>query len=140
MYYHTRKVRKSYRKIPKLSVCAFCDPHHQVKRIVLETTHAFVIENMVHYSQWEMRKVMDHLMVIPKKHVTHLQQLSKDEQSDIIDLIASYESKGYDIFARSPDSQSRSVPHQHTHLIKTDRKIGRALLFLRKPHILWRLP
>lgn len=140
MYYHYRRVRKAYRKIPKLDLCPFCDPHNQAQRIVEESEHAYVIENMVHYSQWEMRSVVDHLMIIPKRHVTNLQELTKAERSDIIDLMAKYETKGYDIFARSPISKSRSVPHQHTHLLKTDGKPGRALLFLRKPYILWRLP
>lgn len=140
MYYHFRSVRKSYRKIPKLAVCPFCDPHNQAQRIAEETKHAYVIENMVHYSQWEMSRVLDHLMIIPKRHVTSLQQLTKAERADIMDLIIAYEAKDYDVFARSPGSKTRSVPHQHTHLLRTAHKPGRALLFLRKPYILWRLP
>lgn len=141
MYYHFRKTRKRYSSFERPEKCQFCTPQNDAKRIVAETEHAFVIENRTHYDQWELRRVIDHLLIIPKRHVLGLNELQADERADIMDIIAEYEGvKGYEIYARSPKSASRSVAHQHTHLIKTDHQPGRGMFFLKKPYILWRIP
>ena len=137
MYYQYRRTRKKYFSFPKTDECQFCNPHKHSQQIFLETEHAYVIPNRTFYDHWELRKVADHRMVIPKKHVQTLGDLSKEELADIIGIIAEYESNNYEIYARSPNSSSRSVPHQHTHLIKTDVKPRRGLFFLNKPYILW---
>ena len=137
--HHLRKTHKRYKSYGPSQGCDFCDAEHTAPRIVQELEHAYVIPNRTFYDVWEMRRVTDHLLIIPKRHVLHLSQLSKAERADIINAMAQYEAEGYQIYARSPDSGARSVPHQHTHLIKTDNRPGRALLFLRRPYILWRL-
>ena len=136
MYYHNRKAWKQYKSFPTATACPFCDPKERHERIILENQHAYVIDNRVHYSQWELRAVTDHLMVIPKKHVGSLAELDAAEQAGVIALIARYESQSYDVFARSPRSLSRSVHHQHTHLIKTADTPARGLLFLRRPRVM----
>lgn len=143
MYYHNRKTKRRYVKLAKKpsGVCDFCHPITHANNIITETTHAFVIENRVHYDQWELSRVIDHLLVIPKRHVLHLSELNAEERADIMDIIADYEgNKHYEIYARSPVSVTRSVPHQHTHLIKTDHRPKRGLIFFKKPYILWRIP
>lgn len=140
MYYHYRKTRQKYKSHAPAQTCDFCDPKRQAAQVIAETKHAFVIDNRTHYDQWEMSRVLDHLLVVPKRHVLHLNELQAAERADIMDILADYEgTKHYEIYARSPISATRSVAHQHTHLIKTDHKPGRALLFLRKPYIVWRL-
>lgn len=138
MYYHSRKTRKRYNSFPAATECHFCDPQTHAEGIALETAHAHVVINRTFYDQWELRRVVDHLLVLPKRHVLSLQELNEAERLDIMNIIADYEGKGYEIYARSPVSHTRSVPHQHTHLIKTGGKTGRGLLFWRKPYILLR--
>jgi diadenosine tetraphosphate (Ap4A) HIT family hydrolase len=137
MYYHFRKTRNRYIGFPKSDDCHFCDPEKNSERIIETTEYAHVIPNRTFYDQWELRKVVDHAMIIPKRHVLSLSELSAEERLDIMNLVAEYEGKGYEIYARSPVSLSRSVPHQHTHLIKTEPKVGRGLFYLSKPYILW---
>ncbi len=137
MYYQYRRTRKKYFGFPHTDECQFCLPRKYSNQIFQETEHAYVIPNRTFYDHWELRKVVDHRMVIPKKHAQTLGDLSKEERADIMDIIADYESRDYEIYARSPNSSSRSVPHQHTHLIKTEAKPGRGLFFLDKPYILW---
>jgi diadenosine tetraphosphate (Ap4A) HIT family hydrolase len=137
MYYHYRKTRKKYASFPPATDCQFCDPHKHAAAIHQETPHAYVIANRTFYDQWELRKVTDHRMIIPKRHVHTLSELSAEERVDIIDIIADYESRGYEVYARAPTSTTRSVQHQHTHLIKAEPKTARGLFFLHKPYILW---
>jgi len=83
-------------------------------------------------------EVTDHLMIVPKKHVESLHDLTSKEKIDIIDLIATYEKKGYNVYAREKGNATKSVPHQHTHLIKTKNKRASFVLYLRKPYFLLR--
>lgn len=90
--------------------------------------------NRVFYDIWEYRDVEDHLLLIPNRHVRSLNDLNKQEQAEIIQLIGEYEDKGYNVYARAKDSTMRSVGHQHTHLIKTKHRIARFSLFIKKPY------
>lgn len=137
MYHHDRQAHKKYLSFPRSNSCDFCDPPGKFKKIIAETAHAWIVENRVAYTQWELRKVTEHLMVFPKSHVLTLNELSQDARIDIINVMAQYEADGYEIYARAPTSSTRSVPHQHTHLIKAEPKIGRGLLYWGKPRILW---
>jgi diadenosine tetraphosphate (Ap4A) HIT family hydrolase len=135
--YHYRKTRKMYKSFPKAAHCHFCDVR-EMKEILEETEYARVIRNRVSYDIWEMRKVIDHLMVIPKRHARSLNDLTDPERLDIMKLLGKYEADHYNVYARSIESMTRSVDHQHTHLIKTTSKLGKVLIFLHKPYILIR--
>lgn len=132
--YHYRKTRKAYKSYPKHPECEFCDFNDIAEKIIEETDHARVIKNRVFYDIWEMRDVTEHLMIVPKRHVKKLKELSDEEKLDIMNTIARYEALGFNIYAREPNSLSRSVAHQHTHLIKTGKKPGKALFFSHKPY------
>lgn len=132
--YHYRKTRKVYSSYPKPQHCDFCDMAKTPNRIVETSQHAWVIRNRVSYDVWELRDVTDHLMVVPKRHVSSLAELSDSEKLGIMNIMAQYEAEDYNVYARSARSISRSVEHQHTHLIKTGHKIGHGTLFMRKPY------
>lgn len=132
--FHYRKNLKRYRSYPKPKVCSFCETNLD-ERKVLETKHAYVVPNRVFYDLWELRAVTDHLLVVPKRHVRSLGELTKAERADIMDILADYESKNYNVYARAVDSKQRSVGHQHTHLIKTHNKQARGSLSIQKPYI-----
>ena len=136
--YHFRKDHKRYTSFPKPKDCSFCEDDF-TGRIHEETEHAFVTANRVAYNLWELRKVTEHLMIVPKKHVHELQQLSDEAQMDIMRFVAKYEAAGYNIYARAANNQQRSVHHQHTHLIKTANGRIRVALFIKKPYFLGKL-
>ena len=137
--YHTRKTRKHYlKRMSPPGECPFCDEKIE-KRTIRETKHLRIVPNLTFYDQWELTDVTDHLLILPKRHSPTLAELSKVERAELIDLMAEYEAKGYNIHARAPQSTSRSVVHQHTHLIKTKGKRARAALFLQKPYIMLKI-
>lgn len=137
--YHYRKTRKSYSTKnaadKKHDVCNFCDEkiHGEVLR---QNDTMYVIPNRVPYDIFEGRKVLDHLMVIPKEHHTTVQTFSDKEKADMMTIAGEYEAKGYDVYARGATSVARSVAHQHTHLIKMVDKIPNVIIYTRRPYVL----
>jgi ATP adenylyltransferase len=100
------------------SFCAIGHPDNTLNVIVEQNDDFWVIKNAFPYKFFDSITVTDHLLVVPKKHIESLAQLTKRERQKLIELLARYESLGYSIMARSPDNQAKSMPHQHTHLIK----------------------
>ena len=134
--FHFRKNRNVYKSYPKPDSCPFCDVETTAKA-VRETEYSYIIHNRVSYDVWEMRRVRDHLMVIPKQHVHSLSDLSDAAKLDVVNLIAEYESHDYNVYARAVTSKQRSVTHQHTHLLKLEpKKAARGILYLKKPYLL----
>jgi diadenosine tetraphosphate (Ap4A) HIT family hydrolase len=135
--YHFRKDHKRYNSFPKPKDCSFCEDDF-TGRIIEETDHAIVTANRVAYNLWELRNVLEHYMIVPKRHVHELQELNDAAQLDIMHLIAKYEAAGYNIYARAANNNQRSVHHQHTHLIKTANGRIRGSLFIKKPYFLFK--
>ena len=134
--HHDRKARRRYDSFPKSNECDFCHPDRHAARIINEFEHCYVITNRTFYTHWELRRVTDHLMITPRRHVLSLSELTSEESAEIMAVLGKYEQLGYDIFARSPQSSSRSMMHQHTHLIKAEARPARGVLFFRRPYIL----
>lgn len=99
--------------------CPFCNLHTERTRIIKETDTMRVIFS-------NPRLMAGHLLVIPKRHVTKLSELTSVERTEIFDLLSEFEEKilrhiapGCDIrqhyrpFQR--DSQLK-VSHLHFHL------------------------
>lgn len=126
---------KKYRSQLQNGHCDFCAITPESDQYVSETKSFIVIRNIFPYSHWDGQGVLDHLLLIPKIHTDTLSDLSRDESVEFVDIIGSYESRGYDIHARGPSSNRKTVVHQHTHLIKLDRKHRRFLFFLQKPYV-----
>lgn len=137
--YHYRKTRKDYTSKNALDkkhdVCSFCAEKIQ-KEVLQKNDTMYVIPNRVPYDIFEGRRVLDHVMVIPKKHHTTVQTFSDKEKADMMTLAGEYEARGYDIYARGATSVSRSVAHQHTHLIKMVDKTPNVIIYTRKPYVL----
>lgn len=96
----------------------------------------YVAANRVSYDIFEDRKVTDHLMVIPKKHHESIQSFNDKEKCDAMNVMGEYEAKGYSVYARGLGSPTRSVKHQHTHLIKLVDKLSKMIIYARKPYVL----
>ena len=115
--------------------CPFCAITAGSDQLVEDGTAHKVIRNIFPYSLWDGQRVIDHLMVVPKKHTDSLSSLKSREKTEYVDILSKYESRGYNVYARAPQSTSKSVLHQHTHLIKLSGKTPRFILLLRKPYI-----
>ena len=137
--HHYRKTKKqyaSYNAGDKASAgCTFCKEIGG-SNILLENDTMFVISNRVSYDMFEGRKVIDHLMVIPKRHSESLSDFTDHEKLDQMAIVGDYESRGYNVYARGVASISRSVAHQHTHLIKLADKKPNFIFYANKPYIL----
>lgn len=136
---HYRKTKITYNKHRKndatIAVCAFCDSESK-QRAITENDTMYVIPNRVSYDMFEGRRVADHVMVIPKEHRESLADFTMEERSDAMLLIGDYEARGYNVYARGADSPSRSVRHQHTHLIKLVDKSSKVIIYTKKPYLL----
>jgi len=136
---HYRKTIQEYRTHNKAddvrSVCTFCNEVGGA-RITSQNETMFVLPNRVSYDMFEGRRVIEHLMVIPKRHVETLANFTQQEKLDQMTIIGEYEAKGYNVYMRGVGTISRSVKHQHTHLIKLQNRHSKAIVFVRKPYFL----
>jgi diadenosine tetraphosphate (Ap4A) HIT family hydrolase len=133
--YRYRKHLKAFKMQKQQAGCGLCDPSQLL--VEHEYEHTYLVHNRYPYSIWENRDVLDHLMVLPKRHVANLGELKKPELDEVTKLLAEYEAKGYSIYARSVENKERSVAgHQHTHLIRISHKSPRFSMFLAKPYLL----
>jgi diadenosine tetraphosphate (Ap4A) HIT family hydrolase len=141
--YHYRKTRQKYARHnsgdKKLDVCTFCNEVKLKKNIIEEGKTMFIINNRVFYDIFEGRKVLDHRMIIPKRHVESFEDFTGEEALEMLQTSARYEKDGYNVYARGVGSIGRTVKHQHTHLIKTDNKPAKAFVYIRKPHYMIKL-
>lgn len=132
-----RKNYKSY-KNHNDGQCPFCHPIK--KNIIEETAYSLVIKSTYPYSLWESRTVIEHNLIVPKRHQGSMADLTAAERKDIMTLMAQYEKNGYDVYARGTNSVQRTIPlHQHTHLFKTSRKQARLVWFSQKPYFLFKI-
>lgn len=98
-----------------------------------------VVPNRVSYDVFEGRTVTEHQMIIPRRHLELLEDFTDEEALEMFRLTAKYEQLGYNVYARGKDSVTRSVKHQHTHLIKTTNKVNEFLFYIRRPYFLIKL-
>ena len=136
--YHYRKTRTTYNKHNKADVtlqeCTFC--RDQGDNVIAENDTMYVIPNRVSYDVFESMHVIDHLMVIPKKHHETMATFDDAEKLDAMRIMGEYEAQGYSVYGRGKGSASRSVKHQHTHLLKLDNKPSSLVIYARKPYFM----
>jgi diadenosine tetraphosphate (Ap4A) HIT family hydrolase len=113
--------------------CVFCAIGSKSPQFVSQTKSFKVIHNLFPYSLWDSQPVMDHLLLVPKLHTDTLSGLSPAAAQEFVELMSSYESSGYSVYARTPQSVIKTVVHQHTHLIRHGETRIRGLFYLRKP-------
>jgi diadenosine tetraphosphate (Ap4A) HIT family hydrolase len=125
-------IYKEYLKTLPRDMCVFCTRHNE--ELVEETKLFKVIRNIFAYSIWDGQKVADHLMITPLAHVDTIAHFSDKMFADFHKLASKYEQMGYNLYARAPASAIKSIPHHHTHLIKTEGKPKRLVFISRKPY------
>lgn len=109
--------KKARAELPE-GVCVFCNHLDHHCDIIATYKAFFLVRNRFPYVHWSSQKVKTHLMIIPKRHVLSLSELTPTEVDEWAALCAEFEGKDHTILSRSPGDSSRSVAHQHTHLIK----------------------
>ncbi len=137
--YRTTKKQQQYdkhRTHTKTEGCPFCDMPPDKRETVEESKHALVIKNIFPYELWEGFKAADHLLLIPKRHVGSLSELTAAERKDIMDLYCAYESQGYNVYSRAPGSEARTHAHVHTHFIKIGGQSAEHITFTKTPYSL----
>jgi diadenosine tetraphosphate (Ap4A) HIT family hydrolase len=136
------KTRHTYKKAnlkdKTRAECTFCVSETRQK-IIDENQTMFVIPNRVSYDLFEGLEIDEHMMIIPKRHIENMTDLTKDERRDFADMICKYEGKGYSFYGRGVGSIHRSVAHQHTHLLKMKPIKPRFYMYLRRPYLLFKL-
>jgi diadenosine tetraphosphate (Ap4A) HIT family hydrolase len=106
---------------------------------VFETEFSYVIPNKIEYDLWESHRVLEHHMVLPKRHAESISEMNDQERQDMLQIIADYEAKGFNIYARGVGGPTRSIAHQHTHLIRIQPDRPKLIVHIKKPHFLIRL-
>ena len=123
-YYHARTDEDSnrYREYLKKQIgCVFCQIPDSIyiKNVTEENESFWILKNEFPYAVYDGGKVVDHLMIVPKKHIEGISNLTEHEQKGLIELLIKYELLGYSFMARCPNDNGKTIAHQHTHLIKT---------------------
>ncbi|MDO4773806.1 MAG: HIT domain-containing protein [Candidatus Saccharibacteria bacterium] len=127
---------KRHLQTQKTDHCAFCDiVQNKHEDIIAVTDHCAIINNPYGYDLWDECGVEQHWLLIPRRHIVSLGELTQDEQLDYMQQVGHFADKGYSLYARAPGNVTGSVAHQHMHLIKIDNQRKNFLFYLRKPHM-----
>lgn len=85
---------------------------------------------------WDGHETTAHELLVPKRHVTGINAFTPEERQELMGLLCKADKEGYSFYGRHDGSKTKTVLHQHTHLIKISEKPINHMLYLRKPHIL----
>lgn len=121
-----RKQEKQYQRLkknrPKSDDCSFCLITQGHEEFIEEGAFFKIITNRFHYSYWDEQEVQHQVMLVPKEHIDSISKLPLKAAEEFLEYISKYEEQGYSVYARPPQSVTKTITHQHTHLIKTDGK------------------
>ncbi len=126
---------KHRKQRPYSDTCTFCAITTGHEEILRETKRFKILINLFPYSDWDEQDVEHHIMIVPKKHVGGISEFSSSESIEFMGLLGSYERQGYNIWMRAPATITKSVVHQHTHLIKPGNKTQSFLMFTKRPYL-----
>lgn len=129
---HTKAYR-TYLKSLQPDRCVFCHVDEESDQFIEGTTSFIVLKNTFAYSVWDSQAVVDHLIVIPRSHTDNIGGMASEQKVEYVDILEKYERAGYNIYARAPGSNAKTVVHQHTHFIKTAGPLKQFMLSIRKP-------
>ena len=103
--------------------CPFCDYIAVTNGCFAQAEHIYVLYNH--------RPVLPgHVMVIPKRHVTHYHELTREEITEIglatqalyKILFKAFKAQGFNLIIQDGENSGQSVPHLHLHVIP--RRVG----------------
>lgn len=131
--YRTPTNEAKYKKDRAVNLrCPFCTPNKT--EILGETISFYILNNIYGYDLWDRRKVKRHLLIVSKIHSVGLGKTKNNVPIEYFKLLKKYLNLGYDIFTRSTTSKTKTQPHFHTHLIKTNSKLFNKINFRADPY------
>jgi len=99
--------------------CPFCKIDNERNRIVKEGKNVFVMLSNPHL-------MLGHLLVIPKRHVQKLSELTNEERRELLDMIVEFQEKILERVAKGCNVKQNYMPfindnklkisHLHIHL------------------------
>jgi diadenosine tetraphosphate (Ap4A) HIT family hydrolase len=143
--YRSRKTTKAYHSTENhkhkdeiaTDHCPFCTLDD--RPVLTNSSTMRVFPNKFPYEYWDNRGVIEHLLLVPKRHVESLSELTDVEKIEAMNLMAQYEAEGYSVYWRSKANTARSVHHQHTHLIKVDNVSPHLAVYSQKPYFVFKV-
>lgn len=124
------KYREAIEQIEKDGVCPFCPKHlrsYHKKRILKTGKRWLVTKNMYPYENAKF-----HFLLIYKKHIESLNNISKDAWTELLQhytwILKKYKIPGGTVFLRfgNPQCTGSSVTHLHAQLVSARR--GKAVV------------
>lgn len=115
--------------ISSKGICSFCPEYltqFHTGEIVTQNTNWQIVNN-----GWPYRGTSVHFLVIPKRHLTDLTQISPAEWLDLSSvikkLVTDYSLTGYSLFCRSGNMKQTgaTVAHLHFHLLSGQNEDGK---------------
>lgn len=96
--------------------CALCRVENH--RLINAAKTMLVVENMYPYEYFDGRAVREHFMIVPRRHLNSLHDMTRRERKDYWNLLSQFQDSRYASLTRSNGDPKRTVPlHLHTHLI-----------------------
>jgi hypothetical protein len=135
----TGKTQRAYLKYlktnPPSDKCPLCSFDDHPEQIVKKYKLFKVVTNIFGYDMWDNLGVVDHLMIVPNRHVIGVGEFDAAEREEHFSTVSEYEKQGYSMYQRAPTNVGKSIPHQHSHLLKLDDKPKNVVLYVRSPHL-----
>ena len=110
-------------------LCKVADQHPLPLKIGGQTLeiaqkHIALIENSFPYTVYDGQEVIDHKMIVPKKHYAELKDFPPDVYSEYMGSLALIMQEFDQTFTRSPSNNGSSIKaHSHTHALKFGRLV-----------------
>ena len=117
----------------KCVFCAFNDESHD--QVLFTRDHFWIVKNLFPYSTWDLLPVEHHIMIVPKRHIDAISHFTDVEMKEYAAIIAEYDDMDYSSYARARGNKSKTVTHQHTHLIKLGKRHKAIGIYLSRPYI-----
>ena len=136
------KGEMKYRAIKKTMTtsagCRFCGFQDQSRKDEILENHKYfwLVKNIFPYHIWDDQNIEDHIMLVPKRHIISIGDMNDDELLEYSKVIGKYDKLGYSVYARSAQNTLKSIPHQHSHLLKLDNKEITFMVYNKKPYVL----
>lgn len=96
--------------------CTFCNLPN--KQIIKEYDNFIIAKNRFPYEDWFGHKVVNHVMLISKRHVEYFSEFTNKEIEEYMQIISEYDKNGNSSHTKNKFDPGRSITHFHTHLFK----------------------
>ena len=93
--------------------CSFCNINKEKTRIIRQGNYCYVCLS-------NPRLTKGHLLVIPKRHIEKISELSRDEKEELFDFVVEYQEKILKNMAKGCDVRQNYRPFQIQDKLKLD--------------------